>query len=214
MRGLIGRKVGMTTYFAQDGTSHAVTILLAGPCWVVQKKKAETDGYNALQIGFEPIKRTRAKKPLAGHFRRAGLPPLRVLREIRVSHPDAYRVGQELTVEMFKPGERIHVTGTSKGRGFAGGIRRWGFAGNPASHGSKIHHRPASAGPSGPQHVFKGKRSPGHMGNRRVTVRNLKVIAIDAQRNLIVVEGAVPGPNGGLVLLRAPGEPPVASATE
>ena len=210
MRGLLGRKIGMTTYFAEDGTAHAVTVIQAGPCWVVQRKTEATDGYNALQIGFEPANPRRVKKPMQGHFRRAGVKPARVLREIRVQQPEAYHLGQEFTVEMFQVGERVDVIGTSKGRGFAGVIKRWGFSGNPGSHGSKIHRRPASIGPSGPLHVWKGKRMAGHMGHQRVTVRHLKVVAVDPERHLLVVEGAVPGPNGGLLLVRAPGDPPPA----
>ena len=223
-KGLLGRKRGMITFFAADGTSTAGTVIEAGPCVVVQQKTTERDGYEALQLGFEPVSGYSLTQPLEKHFKRAveswrriqerkahladderealrKVEGWRVVREVRVSHAEDTPVGTELRADLFREGTRVNVVGTSKGRGFAGGMRRHGFRGSGASHGAKIHRKPASAGATDAARVFPGKRSPGHMGAARTMVRNLKVLQVDAANNLLVVEGGVPGPRGGLVLV-------------
>lgn len=201
-KGILGRKVGMTQIFGENGVAVPVTVIKAGPCFVVEKRTPEKDGYSAIQVGFEEIKEFRANKPLKGHFARAGLKPMRVLKEIRVEDPDSYQVGQEIRADIFQPGERVDVVGTSKGRGFAGGIKRHGFKRGPMAHGSKYHRRPGSLAAKGPARVFKGRRLPGHYGAERVTVQNLEVVKVDAERSLLAVKGAVPGPRGGLVVVK------------
>ncbi len=218
MKGLIGRKVGMTHLFRASGDRVPVTVLEVGPCVVTQQKTAEQDGYGAVQLAFEPVldeatarslapeqrERRLAKrvaKPQRRHFDKAGVEPHRVLREIRVDQPEDYAVGTVLTAELFTLGEEVKVTGTSRGRGFAGAMRRHNFSGQGASHGAKIHRKPASAGATDAARVFRGKRSPGQMGNARVTCRGLRIELVDAEANLIAVRGAVPGPKGGLVLV-------------
>ncbi|RDV83363.1 50S ribosomal protein L3 [Ammonifex thiophilus] len=202
MKGILGKKLGMTQYFTPAGEAMAVTVIKAGPCVVVQTKNREKDGYEAIQVGFEEVPEHRVNKPLRGHFARAGLKPLRYLREFRVPDASAYTVGQEIKVDIFSPGEKVDVTGISKGKGFAGGIKRHGFSRGPMSHGSKYHRRPGSLGAKGPARVFKGRKLPGHMGMERVTVQNLEVVKVDPERNLLVVKGAVPGPRGGLLIIR------------
>ncbi len=201
-KGILGKKVGMTQIFTGDGIAVPVTVIEAGPCTVVQKKTAEQDGYGAIQIGFGTKRERLFNKPLKGHFSRAGVRPLRFLRELRVEDPESYRVGQEIKADIFSQGEKIDVVGTSKGRGFAGGIKRHGFHRGPMAHGSKYHRRPGSLGAKGPARVFKGRKLPGHLGAQRVTVQNLEVVKVDAERNLLAVKGAVPGPNGALVLVK------------
>jgi len=201
-KGILGRKVGMTQIFGENGVAVPVTVIKAGPCFVVEKRTPEKDGYSAIQMGFEEVKEFRASKPLKGHFARAGLKPMRILREIRVEDPDSYQVGQEIKADIFQPGERVDVVGTSKGRGFAGGIKRHGFKRGPMAHGSKYHRRPGSLAAKGPARVFKGRRLPGHYGAERVTVQNLEVVRVDVQKNLLAVKGAVPGPRGGLVMVK------------
>ncbi|MGB9661600.1 MAG: 50S ribosomal protein L3 [Moorellaceae bacterium] len=202
-KGILGKKLGMTQVFDEAGRVIPVTVIEAGPCVVVQKKTVETDGYNALQVGFEPVvKEHRVNKPLRGHFARAKLKPFRYLRELRLENVEDYQVGQEIKVDIFSPGERVDVTGTSKGKGFAGGIKRHGFQRGPMAHGSKYHRRPGSLGAKGPARVFKGRKLPGRMGGERVTVLNLEVIKSDAERNLLLVKGAVPGPRRGLLIIK------------
>jgi len=201
--GLIGRKLGMTQIFDQEGHAVPVTVIQAGPCRVVQLKSRQREGYEALQLGFEPVKWSRVNKPLAGHFRRAGTEPFRFLREFRVETTEGFEVGQTLTVEIFQAGERVDVTGVSKGRGFAGVMRRWGFRGGPASHGSMFHRRPGSIGSNtDPGRVPKGRRMAGHYGNQRVTVKNLQVVEVRPDANLLLVKGAVPGSRNSLVLIK------------
>ncbi|MBC7288087.1 MAG: 50S ribosomal protein L3 [Armatimonadetes bacterium] len=200
--GLLGRKIGMTRIFDDRGHAVAVTVIQAGPCVVVQRKTADRDGYEAIQVGFEELPLRKSNMPYTGHFQKRGLKPLRFLREFRLSEGEDYHEGQRLTVELFPVGEKVDVTGTSKGRGFAGGVKRHGFSGGPASHGSKVHRSPMSAGSTDAARTFPGKRSPGHMGNERVTVQSLTVVRVDPQNNLIIVKGAVPGPRGGLVVVR------------
>lgn len=201
-KGILGKKVGMTQVFTDTGLAVPVTVIEAGPCVVVQKKTPEKDGYSAIQIGFGEKRERLFNKPLKGHFSKAGVRPLRFLRELRVEDPESYQVGQEITAGIFSQGERVDVVGTSKGRGFAGGIKRHGFHRGPMAHGSKYHRRPGSLGAKGPARVFKGRKLPGHLGVKRVTVQNLEVVKVDAGRNMLVVKGAVPGPKGSLVLVK------------
>jgi len=206
-KGLIGRKLGMTQVFMGGEELIPVTVVQAGPCTVVQKKTRETDGYDAIQVGFGEVKPHRVKRPMIGHFRKAGVEPTRVLKEFRVDNADEFEVGQVLKVDMFKPGDRVDVTGTSKGRGFQGVVKRHGFSGGRASHGSMFHRGPgAIGGKQAPGKVFKGKKFPGRMGNHRVTVQNLQVVEVDPERNLILLKGAVPGAKNGTVVLRQAGK--------
>lgn len=200
--GLIARKRGMTQVFGENGNVTPVTVLEAGPCTVVQVKTAATDGYEAIQLGFEAKKKNVAK-PMAGHFKRANVPAARVLREFRVESTAGYQVGQALSVELFKPGELVDVTGVTKGRGFQGGVKRHGWSGGEATHGSMFHRAPGSIGASSdPSRVWPGHRLPGRMGADRVTVPHLEVVRVVPEQNLLVVKGAIPGAPGGLVLVR------------
>jgi len=202
--GLIGKKVGMTQLFAADGTVQPATVLKAGPCVVVQAKTAQTDGYEAAQIGFVEEHAPKANKATAGHFKKAGVPPTRVRREVGVKAGDEpVKPGDSVNVTMFADGERVDVIGTSKGKGFQGVVRRHHFKGGAASHGSMFHRAPGSIGASSyPSRVVKGMRMGGHMGAARITVRNLKVLRVDVDNNLLLVEGAVPGGPGGYVTIR------------
>jgi len=199
-QGIIGRKVGMTQLFTETGEVVPVTVIQAGPCYVTQVKTEDSDGYNAIQMGFERAK--RLNKPERGHL--GDLPPLKILRELRTDDSSEYELGQVIDVGMFEVGDLVDVSGTSKGRGFAGAVKRHGFAGGPKTHGQSDRWRAVGAISAGstPGHVFKGLRAPGHMGNERVTVSNLRVELVDAQRNLIAVRGAIPGHKGGLVFVR------------
>ncbi|MDI6709817.1 MAG: 50S ribosomal protein L3 [Thermoanaerobacterales bacterium] len=201
-KGILGRKLGMTQVFTPEGLVVPVTLIEAGPCTVVQKKTPESDGYGAVQLGWGDVKERKVTKPLRGHFAKAGLKPLRYLREVRVEDPDSYTVGQEIKCDLFSTGELVDVTGTTKGRGFAGGIKRHGFHRGPMKHGSKYHRRPGSAAAKGPARVFKGRRMPGQYGVEQVTVQNLEVVKVDPERNLLAVKGAIPGPKNGLVLVK------------
>ena len=209
INGIIGRKLGMTQIFAEDGTVTPVTVIKAGPCVVVQTKStAGRDGYNAIQLGLvedKPVRLKNVSKPLRGHFEKTGggTPPTRVLREFRLTaEPDA-AVGDQIKVDVFADGDKIDVIGKSKGRGFAGTIKRHNFQRGPESHGSMNVRAPGSIGQSAyPSRVIKGTRSSGHMGDARVTVQNLTVAKVDVDNNLLMVRGAVPGPNGGLVMVR------------
>lgn len=203
MDAILGRKVGMTQVFAANGEARGVTVVEAGPCVVVQVKTKERDGYDAVQLGFGA--RRRVNDALRGHFRRLG--EFRYLREVRVGDASAYTVGQKFGAELFEAGDRVDVVGTSKGRGFAGGVKRHGFHGGPKTHGQSDRHRaPGSIG-SGttPGRVRKGLRMAGHMGDARVTVKNLRVFASDAARGVLLLEGAVPGAKGGLVQIAKKG---------
>lgn len=199
---ILGRKLGMTQVFDSQGRALAVTVLRAGPCTVVQRRTEAKDGYSAVQVGFEPAHVRRVSSPLAGHFRRAKVRALRVLREFRVDPSEAYEPGQEIRVDVFAPGDAVDVTGRSKGRGFAGPIKRWGFSRGPMAHGSKYHRRVGSMQSRAASRVFKGRKLPGRMGGVRVTAQNLTVVSVDAERHVLVLKGAVPGPNGGLVSVR------------
>ncbi len=201
--GILGRKIGMTRLFDENGVMIPVTVIEAGPCYITQVKTRATDGYDAIQIGFSRKRENAINEPARGHFRKASVPPLRVLREIKVDNPESFTLGGQLTVEIFSVGELVDVTGTSKGKGFAGVVKRWGFKGGKASHGAETHRHPGSIGASSfPSRVVKGLRMAGRMGGNRVTVQNLKVVKVDPNRNLLVVKGAVPGPTNGQVLVR------------
>lgn len=202
MKGLIGKKVGMTQLFDDAGKAVPVTVIKAGPCYVTQVRTVEQDGYSAVQLGFEETKPQRMTGGELGHLKKNDLPLLRILREFRTN--DEVEVGQPLTVEVFEEGERVDVVGKSKGRGFAGVVKRYGFSGGPKTHGQSDRHRaPGSIGAgSTPGRVFKGKRMPGRMGNDTVTSQNLLVARIDPENNLIAVQGSVPGPKNGLVMIK------------
>jgi large subunit ribosomal protein L3 len=204
MAGLIGRKLGMTQLFNEEGAMVPVTVIHAGPCPVVQVKTAETDGYDAVQLGFGERKEKHSSRAVRGHAAKAGLDAApRVLREFRVDDASEYEAGQELTVESFDVGQKVKVTGTTKGRGFQGVVKRHGFAGRPGGHGHPMSRNPGSIGPgTDPSRVIKGKKLPGQMGNARKTVRNLTVERVDAERNLIFLRGSVPGAKNATVLIR------------
>ena len=202
--GLIGKKVGMTQLFTADGIVRPATVLKAGPCVVVQAKTVQTDGYEAVQLGLVEAKPTRENKPSQGHFKKAGVPATRVRREVKVkAGGEAPKTGDQVNVSIFADGERVDVIGTSRGRGFQGVVKRHHFKGGRASHGSMFHKAPGSIGASSyPSRVVKGMRMGGHMGDAQVTVRNLKVIRVDADNNLLLVEGAVPGGPNSIVVIR------------
>lgn len=201
-KGILGKKIGMTQIFDAAGRAVPVTVVQAGPCVVLRRKEAATDGYNALQVGFEPIKEKKVNKPLQGYFSKVGVTPFRYIRELRVENPGEYQVGQEIKADVFTPGERVDVIGTSKGKGFAGGIKRHGFHRGPMEHGSKYHRRPGSLAAKGPARVFKGRKLPGHLGAARVTVQGLEVVRQDLERNLLLIKGSVPGPRHGLLVIK------------
>jgi large subunit ribosomal protein L3 len=197
---LFGKKLGMTRHFLEEGRSVPVTVLKIGPCFVIQKKTIEKDGYNAIQIGYGPQKENRVNKPLRGHFKAAGERYFTHLKEIRVNDPETFEIGQEIKSDVFGVNELVHVSGTSKGRGFSGVIKRWGFSGGRKTHGSRSHRIPGSIGCSAtPGRVQKGKKLPGRMGCQRVTIKNLKVVDVRPEMNVVLVEGAVPGSPNGLV---------------
>ncbi len=204
MKGLIGKKVGMTQIFDEQGTAIPVTVIQAGPCYVTQIRTPERDGYRAVQLGYEEVRPKRLTAGQRGHLKRNDLPPLRYLREFRVDTVDV-KEGDILTVAVFQVGDKVDVTGTSKGRGFAGAVKRHGFAGGPKTHGQSDRWRATGSRGAAtyPGKTWKGSRAPGHMGNRRVTVQGLTVVWVDPERNLLAVKGAVPGPRNGLVLVRA-----------
>jgi large subunit ribosomal protein L3 len=207
---ILGKKIGMTRIFDEAGKAVPVTVIEAGPCIVVQVKsaeahtnkhgKAKSEGYEAIQVGFEEKKRARVNSPMTGHF--GNIAPRRYLREFHVEPGAAYEVGQIIKADVFEKGQLVDVIGTSKGKGFAGGMKRYHFKGGPASHGSKVHRAPMSGGATDAARVFKGTRKPGHMGAERVTTKNLTIVEVDADRNVLAIKGAVPGPNGGLVMVR------------
>ena len=203
-KGIIGKKIGMTQIFDETGKVIPVTVLEAGPCVVSQKKTVENDGYAAIQVGFGDLKAHRVNKPIKGHFAKGNVAPKRTLREFRLENTDAYNVGDLIKADIFAVGDKVDVTGTSKGKGYAGAIKRWGLHRLKETHGTgPVARHAGSNGPiSDPSRVFKGKRLPGHMGAEQVTVQNLMVAKIDAENNLIAVKGAVPGPNGGIVVIR------------
>ena len=203
VEGLLGKKLGMTRIFDEGGNSVTVTVLGAGPCPVLQVKTPEKDGYKALQLGFDQKKRGSAGKPQSEHFKKAGCEPQRFIREVGCSEDADVKPGDVLTVEVFEGVKRLDVSGISKGRGFAGVVKRYGMRGGPASHGSTSHRRVGSIGQSAyPARVLKGQRMPGHMGSAKVTAENLSVVRIDKSKNLLIVKGSVPGATGGYVIIR------------
>ena len=204
-KGILGKKLGMTQIFEADGKLIPVTVVEAGPCVVLQNKTEETDGYNAVQLGFGEIKEKHTTKPMKGHFDKAGVAPVKFVRELRLSAPSEYTIGQKITAEIFAAGELIDASGVSRGKGFAGTIKRHNFARGPMKHGSKSHREPGSMGPmhSGPGgRVIKGKKLPGRMGGISATVQRLTIAKVDKDRNLIMVKGSVPGAAGTFLLLR------------
>lgn len=204
MKGILGRKVGMSQIFDERGEVIPVTVIEAGPCFVTQVKTLERDGYAAVQLGFEEVKPKRLTGPQLGHLRKNQLPPLRHLREIRVSDISQYEEGQKIRVSIFDVGDRVDVTGISKGKGFAGVVKRHGFRGGPKTHGQSDRHRaPGSIGAgTTPGRIYKGMRMAGRMGNARVTAQNLQVVLVDPERNLLAVNGAVPGARNGLLIIK------------
>ena len=204
LTGLIGKKVGMTQIFAADGSVQPATVLKAGPCVVSQVKTVDQDGYEAVQLGLVDSRPTKENKPTEGHFKKAGVPPTRIRREVRVkAGGEAPKAGDTINASIFADGERVDIIGTSRGKGFQGVVKRHHFAGGRATHGSMFHRAPGSIGASSyPSRVVKGMRMAGHMGDRRVTVRNMKVIRVDAENNLLLVEGAVPGGPNSVVVIR------------
>ncbi|MBC6970980.1 50S ribosomal protein L3 [Bacillus sp. Xin] len=201
-KGILGRKIGMTQVFAENGELIPVTVIAATPNVVLQKKTTETDGYNAIQLGFDDKREKLANKPEQGHVAKATTAPKRFIREIRDADVDGLEVGQEVKVEVFTAGEIVDVTGISKGKGFQGAIKRHGQSRGPMSHGSRYHRRPGSMGPVAPNRVFKGKKLAGRMGGDQVTVQNLEIVQVDAERNLLLVKGNVPGAKKSLVVVQ------------
>jgi large subunit ribosomal protein L3 len=201
-KGILAKKIGMTRVFDEEGRVIPVTVLEAGPCTVVAKKTQKKDGYKAIQVGFKQARQNSLNKPLGGHFSKAGVAPLKYVRELRVSDPEQYQVGQQIKADIFKAGEYVDVTGISKGKGFAGSIKRHGQSRGPMTHGSRYHRGPGSLGSIDPARVFKGQTLPGRMGGERVTAQKLRVVKIDAGQNLLLVSGAVPGPRNGLLIVK------------
>lgn len=205
VRGLLGKKLGMTGVYSPDGTYIPVTVVEVGPCFVTQIKVVETDGYNAIQLGFENKKEKHTTKPLQGHFKKSGDKLFSYTKEFEVENPDEYTLGQEITADMFEVGELVEVTGTSKGRGFSGTIRRHGFSRGPETHGSRNHRLPDSIKCSAwPAKVVRGKKMPGQYGNDTKTVRNLQIVDIRPEENIILVKGQVPGAKSGLIQIKRP----------
>ncbi|WP_073155180.1 50S ribosomal protein L3 [Seinonella peptonophila] len=208
MKGILGKKIGMTQIFAEDGNVVPVTVIQAGPCVVLQKKQVQSDGYEAIQLGFEERrekltkKSTGATRPAKGHAEKAGAKPQKFIREIRGVDLESYELGSEIKADLFQAGEQVDVTGTSKGKGFAGAIKRHNQRRGPMSHGSHYHRGPGSLGPIAPNRVFKGQTLPGRMGGEQVTTQNLQVVQVDAENNLILIKGAVPGAKNGYVVIR------------
>jgi len=216
-KGILGKKLGMTQIFEADGRMIPVTVVEAGPCIVIQNKTEETDGYNAVQLGFGDLKEKHTNQPMKGHFDKAGVSPVKFVRELRLSAPSEYTVGQKLAADIFAAGEMIDATGVSRGKGFAGTIKRHNFACGPMAHGSKSHREPGSNGPmhSGPGgRVIKGKKLPGRMGGANVTVQRLTVAKVDLDRNLILVSGSIPGAAGSFVILKETVKPDIVKATK
>ncbi len=203
MKNMLGRKIGMTQVFGENGNVIPVTVVEAGPLYVIQKKTVEKDGYNAIQVGFESLEERKINKPLKGHFDKSEVSYKRYLREFRVENPDDFEIGQEITVEVFAQGDKVDVVGVSKGKGTQGVIKRHGFSRGRETHGSRFHRSPGGMSASAyPGKVFKGHRMAGRMGNERVTVQNLEVVRVDADKNLLLIKGAIPGPKKGLITIK------------
>ena len=204
-KAILGRKLGMTQIFTEEGQVVPVTVIESGNNVVIQSKTEESDGYNAVQLGFGEIKEKHLTKPLKGRFEKAGVEPVKFIREMRLAAPSEYKVGDKIGVDIFEAGQLVDVTGISKGKGFAGTVKRHGFARGPMGHGSKSHREPGSTGAMISGHggrVLKGKKLPGHMGNERVTVQRLTLVKVDTDRNLLLIKGAVPGPKKGLLMIK------------
>ena len=202
-KAILGKKLGMTQLFGEDGVLIPVTVIEAGPCRVIQKKTAENDGYDAVQVGFLEKKEKHTTKPLQGHFKKAGTGYMKYLKEFKLENADEMNLGDEIKADVFAEGDSVDVTGISKGKGFAGTIKRWGTHRGPMTHGSGYHRGPGSMGAcSTPSRVMKGKRLAGHLGVEKVTIQNLSIVKVDAEKNIIAVRGAVPGPKGGLVIIK------------
>lgn len=203
-KAILGKKIGMTQLFNEDGLAIPVTVIEAGPCTVVQKKTVEKDGYSAVKIGYGAVSEKRLNKPLKGEFAKLKLTPKKYLKEVKLDDLDKFEIGQEIKVEdMFQAGDRVDVSGVSKGKGFQGTIKRYGQKGGAETHGSMYHRRVGSMGPNtSPGRVFKGKKLPGHMGVDNITVQNLDIVRVDGERNLLIVKGAVPGAKGSLLVIK------------
>ena len=204
-KAIIGKKLGMTQIFTEEGKVVPVTVVESGKNFVVQNKTVENDGYNAVQLGFGTVKDKKVTKPMKGHFTKAGVTPVKFIREMRLTDASEYKVGDVIGVDIFSAGELIDVTGTAKGKGFAGGIKRHNFRRGPMGHGSKSHREPGSTGAmisGGDGRVLKGKKLPGRMGAHKVTIQRLSIVRVDAERNLVLIKGAIPGPKGSFVVIR------------
>lgn len=201
-KAILGTKIGMTQIFNEQGVAIPVTVVEAGPCVVLQKKDVENDGYDAIQVGYLSCKENKVNRPLKGHFKKANVKPLRFIKEFRFEKSGQYEVGQEIKAEIFEAGDVVDVVGTSKGKGFAGAVKRHNFARGSMGHGSKYHRRPGSLGAKGPARVFKGRKLPGRLGGERVTIQGLTVAKVYPERNLILIKGAIPGPKRGLVIIK------------
>ena len=204
-KAMIGKKLGMTQIFTEEGKVVPVTVVESGKNFVVQNKTVENDGYNAVQLGFGTVKDKKVTKPMKGHFTKAGVSPVKFIREMRLSDASEYKAGDVISVDIFSAGELIDVTGTSKGKGFAGGIKRHNFRRGPMGHGSKSHREPGSTGAmisGGGGRVLKGKKLPGRMGAQKVTIQRLSIVRVDAERNLVLIKGAIPGPKGSFVVIK------------
>lgn len=199
---ILGKKIGMTQVFNDRGEVVPVSVIEAGPCIVTQLKSVESDGYVAVQVGFGEIRPRLVNKAETGHFKKAGVDPLRHLQEIRTDDTSDYTLGKAITCDIFEVGQRVKVTGTSKGKGFAGVVKRFHFHGGDMTHGSMIHRKPQSSGATDAARTFKGTRKPGQMGNKQVTVRGLRIVRVDVERNILLIEGAVPGANGGMLTIQ------------
>lgn len=200
--GILGEKIGTTRMFAKDGESVPVTVILAGPCQVIQRKNMEKDGYNAVQLGFKEVKEKKVSKPIAGHLKKYKVKSIKYIREFKVEDSSKYSSGTEIKVDIFKEGEKVDIIGISKGKGFAGAIKRHNFSGGPKTHGQKEYFRSVgSIGATDAARVFKGQKLPGHMGTDRVTVKNIEVVKINLERNLILVKGSVPGGKGAMLVI-------------
>lgn len=201
-KGILGRKVGMTQIFNPEGRAIPVTVIEAGPCVIIQKKSIATDGYEAIQLGFAEKKERLVNKPMKGHFNKAGVKPLRFIHEIRVDSGEKYDLGQEIKADVFNEGEFVDITGTSKGKGFAGVIKRWNFNRAAMTHGSMYHRRSGSLGATDPARVFKGRKLPGRLGGEKTTIQGLQVAKVDPERNLLLIKGSIPGANGSFVVVK------------
>jgi large subunit ribosomal protein L3 len=200
--GILGEKIGMTRIFTKNGESIPVTVILAGPCRVIQRKNLEKDGYNAVQLGFKEVNKKKVSKPIIGHFNKFKVEPLKYMREFKVDDSNKYSSGMEVKVDIFKEGDKVDIISISKGKGFAGAIKRHHFSGGPKTHGQKEYFRSVgSMGATDAARVFKGKKLPGHMGSDRVSMKNIKVVKVDLGKNLLLVKGSVPGAKGTMVII-------------